>query len=294
VAAKNCLVELERGHGGRDGLLDVREVSDRLLDVDRIVVVVGVLVTGHDMLCTKALDCPQRGDPLRAGGRVGLGEIHVGVVVDDVSGHDELRVGNPQDAGACCVGVSGLDHPQLMAFEEDVVAVDFLGNDRGRDLSREKAAPEPLAVVVPRLDARARNPSGGRDGPRPREGVEKLPDPVDVVAVSVREVDVRQIPLVLLDPVDQDLVLLDRREGVDEYRIALPEDQSRGVGHPAQVLVVTFREVTGKSLAAREEGVVRQVCHVVSLDSVDVTKIVTSDRRDRNPAPHIAVMSEGP
>jgi hypothetical protein len=85
----------------------------------------------------------------------------------------------------------------------------------------------------------------------------ELFDAEEVIAVAVGDVDVCQVAVVGLDPVDELLVLLDRQECVDQNRVALPIDQCGGVGYPFQVFFAR-RDVPGEPWSAHTKGLVLQ------------------------------------
>jgi hypothetical protein len=86
------------------------------------------------------------------------------------------------------VGVAGVDDLEAMAFELEVVAVKGLGEHRRRDLPGEELLPEPLAPLRGVVDRRVGGRLRGANGERVRERVEELPDPEEVITVTVCDV----------------------------------------------------------------------------------------------------------
>lgn len=87
--------------------------------------------------------------------------------------------------------------------------------------------------------------------------LEELLDAESVVTVAVRDVDVRQVPIVGFDPVDELLILLDGQERVHHCGVTLAVDQRRGVDHPLEVFL-SGRQVTGETWPTQAKRVVLQ------------------------------------
>lgn len=75
---------------------------------------------------------------------------------------------------------------------------------------------------------------GRRDGPCLREALQNRRQTIEVVGVSVGDIDRREVPGARSDPIQQGLRLVDREEGVDEHGVPLAADERRRVRHPRQ------------------------------------------------------------
>jgi hypothetical protein len=62
-----------------------------------------------------------------------------------------------------------------------------------------------------------------------------------------------------LHPLDERLVLLDRGERVHQHSVLVAEDQRGRVRYPAQIFVVSLRQVPGESFTAGQELVVTEI-----------------------------------
>jgi hypothetical protein len=127
VEPEHRLVQVDGCRRGELGFVEVVEVLDRLADIARVVVVVGVFVSGDDVSWFESFERPQRGDPLAASFARRLGQVHVRVVVDDITTDDQADGGNPKRGGASRVGVPGLHDRQLVPLEAELVAGNELG-----------------------------------------------------------------------------------------------------------------------------------------------------------------------
>src|SRR5215475_4369992 len=109
----------------------------------------------------------------------------------------------------------GFDHVKLVILEGNRVGGEFSRNRWLRDLAGEEFAEQVVAVLLAGLAACLRDCSRRRDSGGAGKGLEHLSDAVDVVAVPMGQEDVRQVAAVRANPIDELLVLLDRKEGVD-------------------------------------------------------------------------------
>jgi hypothetical protein len=91
-----------------------------------------------------------------------------------------------------------------MPFDGEGIAVEDLGKDlRLRNLPRKARIPEVVDERGGALKSRVSDDGRGSDRFGLRERLDELLDAEGVVPVPVRDVDVRQVPVVSLDPIDE-------------------------------------------------------------------------------------------
>ena len=149
----------------------------------------------HDGLDAQGLDLVDGADPLVALlAGVGLAEELVDVAVDDVAADGELEARHVQHGRVVGVGVADLDGAQQLALEVELVGrrQRVREDHRVRDLAGEQRAPH--GVERPRLELLFHVRDGPRRGDGAGAGEAALEDreAQEVVAVAVRDVDVRE------------------------------------------------------------------------------------------------------
>ena len=72
--------------------------------------------------------------------------------------------------------------------------------------------------------------------------------------MAVCDVDVGEVPVVCLHPVDKLLILIDGEERVDQHGVTPAEDQRRGVGDPLEIFRAR-RQVAGETQPPHAQGV---------------------------------------
>lgn len=151
-------------------------------------------------------------------------------VVDHIAGDDQLEIGDVQDGGVVAVDGADLDDRQVVAFKGEAVARDrHRGDRRGRDarVHLVHLVPEERPRGEVRVHLRDRAGRGDDAGPEPF-GQKSGGEPV--IAVSVGDEDVSEVPAPGGDPVAEHARLIRRHPGVREHRVIGPVDQRAGHG----------------------------------------------------------------
>src|SRR6266849_8968301 len=113
------------------------------------------------------------------------------------------------------VGVSDFYDHQVVPFKSDHFSLELLGAQQSvRDLAWKPDAPEVLHELWRGLLAHAFHNTGCGDRSGIGETIEERSDAKEMVAVTVRSVDCRQVLAARLDPIHQGVRLLDRDESV--------------------------------------------------------------------------------